>query len=125
AVHRPSSIMKEQLTITDLTRMQGSRICIAGYLPDDTCVRPVLFGSHLIERWLSQSGEVVIRPFAVVQFDFQESVPQPPHTEDRIIHPVYRERLRLLSPDEQQLLPERIKDPDLASIFAAAGTQAQ
>ena len=32
--------MKQTLIVTDLTRMLEPRVCLAGYLPDMTCVRP-------------------------------------------------------------------------------------
>ncbi len=84
--------MKATLTITDLTRMQGDRVCVAGYLPDTTCVRPVFAKGGLTEEWLRVRGQVAIRPFAVIEFDLHGTAPMPlpPHTEDRIIDATYR-----------------------------------
>lgn len=90
------------LTITDLTRMQGDRVCVAGYLPDNTCVRPIFAKGGLTEEWLHVRGKVATRPFAVIEFDMQgkPSMPLPPHTEDRIIDPAHRIRRGTLTPEE-------------------------
>ena len=111
--------MKTKLVITDLTRMQGTRICIAGYTLYWACVRPVFWSSGLVERWLCDKGKVVIRPFAVVEFDLQEQTPHAPHTEDWIIGEVYREHCGMLDEDRQKHLLKRIADKDVASIFGA------
>ena len=82
--------MKTSVIITDLTRMQGERVCVAGYLRDDTCIRPMFRSGGPVEAWLRAYGRVIIRPFAVVEFDLREKKPDPPHTEDRIIDAGYR-----------------------------------
>jgi hypothetical protein len=112
--------MKRILTITDLTRMQEPRVCIAGYLPDGTCVRPVPRGGGLLEGWLKAAGQVVIRPFALVEFDLQERAPHPPHTEDWFINPLYRVNRGMLAPDEQKALLARLEDGGVEKIFGAA-----
>jgi hypothetical protein len=112
--------MKARLTITDLTRMQGDRVCVGGYLPDDTCVRPVFRSGGLKEGWLQARGEVIIRPFAVVEFEFKEKRGQAPHLEDRVIDPVYRMRRGMLPPRERHALLQRIKDPSVGEIFGAS-----
>lgn len=90
--------MKTWLVITDLTRMQGKRVCLAGYTADRTCVRPVFRKPlGLTEDWLQANKQGIIRPFAVVEFDLQENLPEPPHTEDWLISPVYRVK-RVLAP---------------------------
>jgi hypothetical protein len=113
--------MKSPLIITDLTRMQEGRICLAGYLPDDTCVRPIFWASGIVERWLyaSRDKEPVVRPFALIEFDLKEHTPQPPHTEDWIVSEVYRERCGMLDEAERRTFLDRISDGDVASIFGA------
>jgi hypothetical protein len=111
--------MKTKLVITDLTRMHGTRICIAGYTRDYKCVRPVFWSSGLVERWLRDKGQVVIRPFAIVEFDLQEHTPHPPHTEDWIIDEVYRVHCGMFDSEQQEKLLTRITDNDVASIFGA------
>jgi len=34
--------VKKSLVITDVTRMQEGRVCVAGYDNDGNCIRPVL-----------------------------------------------------------------------------------
>ena len=111
--------MKVPVAITDLTRMQGRRVCIAGYRPGDTCIRPVFRHGGLMEDWLYDGGELVVRPFAVVELDVLEPRPEPPHTEDWIVDPDYRVRCGLLSPERRRALLARISDPDVESIFGA------
>lgn len=111
--------MKAPIVITDLTRMQGERVCVGGYFFDDTCVRPVFHAGGLMESWLKAVGRVIIRPFAVVEFDFKERKPAPPHTEDRIIDRVYRSLRGLLTENQRWTLLQRIVDPSIAEIFGA------
>jgi len=111
--------MKTALTITDLTRMQGDRVCVAGYLPDNLCVRPFFQNGGLTERWLHVNGEVAIRPFAIIEFDLQgvshRSVP--PHTEDWIIDPLHRIHQGMLSPEERAEWFDKMDDGGMECIF--------
>jgi hypothetical protein len=111
--------VKALLTITDLTRMQGQRVCVAGYLPDDTCVRPVLRMGNLMENWLRVNRQVVVRPFARVELDLLEKVTHPPHTEDRVIDPAYRLSRGMLTEEQKKALLIRIIDSNVESIFGA------
>jgi hypothetical protein len=111
--------MKKTLLITDLTRMQPPWVCVGGYWPDLTAVRPKL-GRGLTEDFLFQDDRPIIRPFAQVELDFLRSVPDPPHTEDWFIRPDYKALLHPPLPKEQTMaFLERILDPDVASIFGA------
>ena len=110
--------MKAVLTITDVTRMQDRRVCVAGYLPNDVCVRPVLRGG-LTEGWLSIGRRVVVRPFARVELDLLEAVPDPPHAEDWAIDPIYRAPRGMLAPAQRLDLLERISGPSLQALFGA------
>jgi len=114
--------MKATLTITDVTRMQGDRVCVAGYLPDDTCVRPVFAKGGLTEGWLRLRGTVAIRPFARIEFDLhgKSPLPLPPHTEDRIIDAAYRVRRDALTPEERAEWCAKAEDREVAAIFGAA-----
>lgn len=112
--------MKTQLTITDLTRMHGNTVCIAGYTPTRECVRPIFgLGRHITEGWLCRGSDVIVRPFAVVEFDLQQKKPQPPHTEDQIMSPAWRAQKARLQPGQQQTLLTAIEDPSVAGIFGA------
>lgn len=114
--------MKTTLTITDLTRMQGDRVCVAGCLPDNTCVRPIFAKGGLTASWLRSRGKVAIRPFAVIEFDVQGKTPRslPPHTEDRIIDAAYRVRCDALTPEERAEWCAKAEERDVAAIFGAA-----
>jgi hypothetical protein len=109
--------MRDLITITDLTRMQEQRVCIAGYLPDGTCIRPVFRVGGIEEKWLKVAGQVAIRPFAIVEFDLQENRPKPPHTEDWTIDPIHRMNRGMLTTNEQQALLVKTEYPSVESIF--------
>jgi len=106
------------LTITDLTRMSGNRVCIAGVTNDYRTIRPEFEHSVITEDWLfDQAGNIVIRPFARVRLDLLKNCPQPPHTEDWLVRPDVKLSEGLLSLDERKELLQRIVDPNVAAIF--------
>jgi hypothetical protein len=74
--------MKQQLLITDFTRMRDGHVCLAGYDEQGRCVRPAepRIHEHLVKR----DGKFCVFPSAVVELDLLEPRPQPPHTEDHI-----------------------------------------
>jgi hypothetical protein len=71
--------VKAPMVVTDLTRMQRGNVCIGGYLRDYTCVRPVIPFRGISEASL-YLGPQIVRPFAVITFDFLLEKPDPPHT---------------------------------------------
>jgi hypothetical protein len=113
--------MKEKVIITDVTRMGEPRVCVAGYLErSHDCVRPVFSPwSGPTEEWLSIDGQVVVRPFSVVELDLKEKNPSPPHTEDWIIDSTYRVKRGMLTPIQQNAFLTRIEDRSVESIFGA------
>jgi hypothetical protein len=74
--------MKTSLVITDVTRMQKGRVCIAGYNRQGQGIRPVLPPPGIHERTLYSQGHVIVFPFAVVEYDLLQPVPPLPHSED-------------------------------------------
>lgn len=74
--------MKKSLVITDVTRMQEGRVCVAGYDEDGNCIRPVLPPPGIHESTLYLHGRSIIFPFALVEYELTQPTPQPPHTED-------------------------------------------
>lgn len=74
--------MRKSIVITDVTRMQAGRVCIAGYDQQGQCVRPVLPPPGIPETSLYAGPSPIIFPSAKVEFDFIQPTPQPPHTED-------------------------------------------
>ncbi|MEW5872918.1 MAG: hypothetical protein AB1894_26905 [Chloroflexota bacterium] len=79
--------MINRLVITDLTRMQRGRVCIAGYDKTHTCFRPVLPHPGILESKLFQGDQPVIFPFALIEMELLTPIPEPPHTEDVIYNP--------------------------------------
>lgn len=112
--------MKQLITITDLTRMAEQRVCIAGYTPEHTCIRPLLpHGHHLREDCLCKDGQVVMRPFGLVEFDLQEHLGRPPHTEDWIVEPDRFVLRRVLTLAEKREMLEKTLDGSVGGIFGA------
>jgi hypothetical protein len=79
--------MKKLLAITDLTRMQRGRVCIAGYDSEGNCIRPVNPPIGIPETSLLAEGKATVFPFAAVEFDLLKPTPDPPHTEDHLYDP--------------------------------------
>jgi len=114
--------VRKKVLISDLTRMQGNKVCIAGYTgyPDSLeCVRPMFVSGSVDEDWLCKGSEVVIRPFAEVELDFLERPDvTPPHTEDYIIdRHVMPNGIRLLSERKRLALLESLEDACVREIF--------
>lgn len=109
--------MKQTLIVTDLTRMREPRVCLAGYLPDMTCVRPLFRHGDVTESWLRGGTEVVVRPFAVVELDLLEHRPQPPHTEDWHVGSRYRRELGVLRVADRLDLLRDIEDASVQAMF--------
>jgi len=113
--------MRKQLVITDLTRMQGNRVCIFGVDENGNGIRPGIPPTGMREDYLlDKMGRCIIRPFAVIEFDFIRPLPKPPHTEDWEISAHHRPRLiRNLSKEESRILLEKVLDRSIKSIFDA------
>lgn len=79
--------MISRLVITDLTRMHGGRVCIAGYDSDHRCIRPTLPPPGIPESILYKGSQVIIYPFAQIDLDLLKPDSQPPHTEDYLFNP--------------------------------------
>lgn len=95
--------MKRQIVITDLTRMREPKVCIAGYAKDWTSLRPVVPFRGIPEWFLRKHERLIIRPFAVVEFDFLRAVPKAPHTEDWEIDRFHRRLITDQLPEEKKL----------------------
>ena len=74
-------IMQKTLVITDVTRMSGDKVCVAGVDSHGNCVRPIMRGD-VRESHLYQRGELLVYPRAKVQFDLTAGPISPPHVED-------------------------------------------
>jgi hypothetical protein len=111
--------MKARLTITDLTRMSGDKVCVAGYKDDGACIRPQFKRGNITEDWLWDKDHVIIRPFARVELDLIANIPEFPHTEDWIIDPLHKVSIGLLPEEERPDFLNRILDPSVEAIFGA------
>jgi hypothetical protein len=107
------------LTITDLTRMSDTRVCIAGITDDKRIIRPELEESYFTEDWLFKGRILIIKPFARVKFDLIENRPDPPHTEDWLIHPDRKVFMGELNSKERQKLLALIAHSAVTDIFDA------
>jgi hypothetical protein len=95
--------MRQRMVVTDLTRMQGARICVGGYLEDGTPIRPVCGQSGPTEAWLQPTPDERVVPFSLVELDVGAPVQiVPPHTEDRLV-PTTGHRVIQTMPDQGRL----------------------
>jgi hypothetical protein len=112
---------RRQMIVTDVTRMDGDRVCVGGYLDDGTPVRPVAGRIGPNEQWLRSARDGRVAPFAVLELQINRA-PKPlvaPHTEDRTI-PLHGHRVLSILPDEdQQSLLDRTASPAVRSVFGA------
>ncbi len=111
--------MKTNVTITDLTRMSGDKICVAGYADDGTCVRPIFNHRNFTEDWLWMYGRVIIRPFSRVELNLIAKRPEPPHTEDWLIDPLHRVPLGEMPVGDRAEFMSGMADQTVESIFGA------
>ena len=106
--------------VTDLTRMRGSRVCVAGYavtrLCPDYCIRPELRRGEIHESWLFSRNEVV-RPFSLLQLSIAHAEPDPPHCEDRIVERDFTMLDPVLSDMDRWALLTAIDDGSVAGIY--------
>ncbi len=111
--------MRKKIVITDLTRMNQGRVCIAGYDENGTCIRPVLPPPGIQEQALYQESQPTIFPFAIVEFDFLEPNPQPPHTEDVFYNESTVRLVGRLNEEQRRNLLEKTACRSLKEIFDA------
>ena len=66
---------RRQLIVTDITRMEGDRVCVGGYLEDGSPVRPVAGRAGPNEQWLRTSHDSRVAPFAVIDLRVNRAFP--------------------------------------------------
>jgi len=113
--------MRRKIIITDLSRMEGSRVCIAGYdFSNRVHIRPVIPYEGIHEHFLFESGNLIIKPFAIIEFDFLWHIPEPPHSEDWELNTGVKPKLvRNLSESGKKKFLNFIKEEAVSSIFGA------
>ena len=109
--------MKRTLTVTDVTRMQEGRVCVAGYDESGNCIRPVLPPPGIHESSLYAHGRPIVFPFAVVEYELLHPDPRPPHTEDWRYEPSSVRFIKRLDERQQQELLARTLFPSISALF--------
>lgn len=109
--------MKKPIVITEVTRMQEGRVCIAGYDQHGQCVRPVLPPPGIHESTLCAGPRPIIFPSAKVEFEFTQSTPQPPHTEDIYYDPAAVRFIERQPEDRWRKMLEATLSDSVSAIF--------
>jgi hypothetical protein len=110
--------MLTELTITDITRMSGNFICVAGIDRNGKTIRPLYKDKRIDQDWCCVEGRE-IRQFTRIMINLETPRPLPPHTEDYHIGPEIPQILGDCSSDEKLALLKRNCSKDIASIFGA------
>ncbi len=109
--------MKKPIVITEVTRMQEGRVCIAGYDQHGQCIRPVLPPPGIHESMLYSKQQIIVFPAAKVEFDFTQPTPQPPHTEDVRYDPISVRFIERQPEDRWRKMLEATLSNSLSTIF--------
>lgn len=112
---------RRTMVVTDVTRMEGTRVCVGGYLEDGCAVRPVVGRSGPNEAWLQPAQGGPVAPFAVVDLRVS-GMPRGshvPHTEDRLTPERGQRVQRMLTEQERIELLEHTCSPVVRDIFGA------
>jgi hypothetical protein len=109
------------MIVTDLTRMEGARVCVGGYLEDGSAIRPVVARSGPNEAWLQHARGGPVAPFSVVDLRVsgKPKGSHAPHTEDRLVPERGQRVQRMLAEQERIDLLERTCSPGVRAIFGA------
>ena len=107
--------MKQELIITDLTRMSGGHVCVAGYAHNGQGIR--LAAPRLHEVDIAVDGKPIAFPAAVVECDLIDHLPDPPHTEDFSFDPYSLQLLRRLQGATWQAALDRLLFGSVGDIF--------
>jgi hypothetical protein len=111
-----------QMIVTDITRMEGKRVCVGGYLEDGTAIRPIVERGGPDGAWLAAARGGAVIPFSVVELRSGRAAKRciAPHTEDRNVSKSGHRVVRMLPVAEQMALLERSLSPSVRAIFGAA-----
>jgi hypothetical protein len=112
---------RRRLVVTDVTRMEGDRVCVAGYLEDGRMVRPVGARGGPTTAWLRPGRGGMIEPFTLVDLRVlgAPKLLTPPHTEDRLVPVRGHRRVGELSEWERLAWLESSLAPTVRDIFGA------
>jgi hypothetical protein len=109
--------MKTWLAITDLTRMQEGRVCIAGYDQHGKCIRPVLPPPGIMEQSLFDNDRLIVYPFSMVEYDLINPRIKPPHTEDYSYDPSTVRHVKSLGETDQREILDNSLSNNVEEIF--------
>jgi hypothetical protein len=108
------------MVVTDVTRMQGDRICVGGYLEDGMSIRPVCERIGPTEAWLRPSRDERVVPFAVICLTVGPPPDLiPPHTEDRVVPATGHRVIETLPQADASALLEWSTSSMVRDIFGA------
>jgi len=110
--------MKVTLIITDVTRMHGDYVCVAGLTEGGECIRPVFSYGQIPEKWLYEDGWNIIHPFSWVEFEALRKRPDPPHSEDVLVTEK-KQKVDISTDMERMRFLQDFASPNVESIFDA------
>ena len=112
---------RRRMVVLDVTRMEGDRVCVGGYLEDGTPIRPVAGRAGPNERWLTPSRDARVAPFSVLELKVNQAPGdlRAPHTEDRMVPMQGHRVLGTLPAAERVAWLEATASPALRAIFGA------
>lgn len=107
-----------EIVLNHLTRMSGSRICIAGIDMERGChVRPVTPASDPLTRRLLVDEGGSLELGAVIDLGGATAVPSPPETEDHCVATGDLDHVLTLDDDEYLEILAAVSEPDLEAAF--------
>lgn len=111
---------RRRMVVTDITRMEGTRVCVAGFLEDGQVVRPVYRGGPT-EAWLHPAINSQIVPFSTVELMAPRRPGSlvPPHTEDRVVPERGHRVVSVLQDAERITWLASSTSPSVSAIFGA------
>lgn len=119
-ISRKDKIGNKIITITDLSRMGGDRVCIFGLDYDGNPIRPTLPSGIRENHLFDDNRNLIIKPFAEIRFHLLRNHPQPPHSEDHIVDlQVKPELIRNLTPKESERFLNKSLYSAVDEIFGA------
>jgi hypothetical protein len=111
--------LNKTIVITDVTKMQGDRVCIAGLDRNGKSIRPVLKRARedITSSHLYVNDKLVIRPRAKVRFDFYPVRIAPPHIEDLGFDPARVRHEGFCNDSEWESILRASLSPSVADIY--------
>jgi hypothetical protein len=109
------------MVVMDITRMEGDRVCVGGYLEDGTPIRPIAGRTGPNERWLQPGEDAQIEPFSILELSVNRAPRdlRAPHTEDRGVPASGHRKLGTLPDTERRAWLEASTSPSVRAIFGA------